>query len=291
MLTAARPLLLLASTVAAGVHAHRIETRGRIRALRVTTTSGGRAWTAPLAIRIDAALRDAGVSLTAGDAVRLWIAGAGALVVIGLAITPAFAMLALAVSTAAAPMGIALARARHARRRTAALPALLDQIAHELRGGGTIAGGLATAARGGGPLAADCQRIVNDTVVGRSLADALATWTQRSPGDGVRAIAGALVLAAATGGQAAAALDGLAAGLRDEAVVAAEARALSTQARLSAAVVALTPLGYLALSAIAGGPEVGFLLHTGLGRMCGAAGLALDGLAAVWMRRIVRARP
>ena len=87
---------------------------------------------------------------------------------------------------------------------------------------------------------------------------------------------------------AADAIDGLASSLRHRLDASAEARALSAQSRLSAIVVGAAPIGYLAFSGLVD-PGLGALVvGTGVGRVCLVVGLALEGLAALWIRRIVR---
>jgi tight adherence protein B len=109
------------------------------------------------------------------------------------------------------------------------------------------------------------------------------------PVPGVRAVAGALTLVTTVGGSAAGPLEGLAASLRADDAAAGEARALSAQARVSAAVVGLAPLGYLAFSAMADPASSRVLVATAAGRFCLGAGLVLEALAAWWMRALVRA--
>ena len=109
---------------------------------------------------------------------------------------------------------------------------------------------------------------------------------ERDVGD-VRAVAGALAVAETLGGRSAHALDGLAASLRDRIGAAAEARSLSAQARLSAVVVGASPLAYLVFSALVDPGSVGVLVGTGAGRACLVVGLLLEGVAALWMRRIL----
>ena len=105
---------------------------------------------------------------------------------------------------------------------------------------------------------------------------------------GVRAAAGALAVAASQGGRAAEAIDGLASSLRHRLDALAEARALSTQARMSAVVVGAAPIGYLAFASLVDPRSVSVLVGTGVGRTCLVVGLGLEGLAALWIRRIVR---
>ena len=126
------------------------------------------------------------------------------------------------------------------------------------------------------------------TQLGLPLEDALAAWPADHDAAGVRAAAGALSVAAAMGGRAAEAIDGLAASLRHRLDAIAEAHALSAQARMSAVVVGAAPLGYLAFSALVDPGAVTALIDTGVGRVCLVVGLSLEGLAALWIRRILR---
>ncbi|HEX5586919.1 MAG TPA: hypothetical protein VFZ17_06400, partial [Acidimicrobiia bacterium] len=82
--------------------------------------------------------------------------------------------------------------------------------------------------------------------------------------------------------------DGLASSVRHRLDAAAEAQSLSTQARLSAVVVGAAPLGYLAFASLVDARAVSGLVGTGIGRVCLIVGLALEALAALWIRRIVR---
>ena len=60
---------------------------------------------------------------------------------------------------------------------------------------------------------------------------------------------------------------------------------------MSAVVVGAAPLGYLAFSSLIDQRAVGALVGTGVGRVCLVVGIALEALAALWIRRIVRAEP
>ncbi len=105
---------------------------------------------------------------------------------------------------------------------------------------------------------------------------------------GVDASAGALAMCSTVGGRSADALDGLATSLRDRLGVAAEARSLSSQARLSAFVVGGAPVVYIAWSAVVDPHALHVLTGTLFGRACLVAGLGLEGVGAWWMRSIVR---
>ncbi|HEV8628110.1 MAG TPA: type II secretion system F family protein [Acidimicrobiia bacterium] len=172
----------------------------------------------------------------------------------------------------------------------AALPDVLERVASGLRGGAAPLGALAEAAGGADlpePLAADLGRVVERADEG-GLAAALDGWARERPLPAVAASAAALEVAVVAGGPAAPALDGLAAGLRDRHDAAAEVAALSAQARLSAIVVGAAPFVSLALSLLVDPRVAPTLIGTAPGRACLLAGIALEGLAGLWMHRIVR---
>ena len=172
----------------------------------------------------------------------------------------------------------------------AALPDVLERVASGLRAGAAPPLALAEAAGGADlpeALTADLARVV-ERAEERGLAAALAAWADDRPHPAVAAAVAALEVAAGAGGPAAPALDGRAAGLRDRHDAAGEVAALSAQARLSAIVVGSAPLVSLALSLLVDRRVAPTLVATPPGRACLLTGLALEGLAVIWMRRIVR---
>ena len=172
----------------------------------------------------------------------------------------------------------------------AALPDVLERIAGGLRAGAVPLGALAEAVGGGdlpGSLVADLARVVERAEEG-GLAFAMGTWARERSLPAVAATAAALEVATVAGGPAAPAIDGLAAGLRDRSDAAAEIAALSAQARLSAIVVGAAPLASLALSLLVDPRVARALTGTAPGRGCLLAGIALEGIAGLWMQRIVR---
>ena len=85
------------------------------------------------------------------------------------------------------------------------------------------------------------------------------------------------------------AIDAAASVLRERDAVAADARAHSAQARLSARVLTVVPLAFAAWSAATDERVRHTYLATSVGALCIAAGLALNTVGWWWMRRIVRA--
>jgi tight adherence protein B len=242
----------------------------------------------PLRSRLVDALHDADLAWTPEEAVECWGIAAVAAALLAVALSPLFAVPAVLGVAVAGPSALLLARSRHERAFAAGLPAALEQVAAELRGGGTVAAAVDRLAVAESPVAADLHRVHVRTQLGLPLADSLAGWPVDHDAPGVRAAAGALAVAATMGGRAADAIDGLASSLRHRLDAVAEARSLSAQARLSAVVVGAAPLGYLAFAAMVDPGAVTALVDTGVGRVCLVVGLGLEALAGLWIRRILR---
>lgn len=183
-----------------------------------------------------------------------------------------------------------LLRARADRAVERDLPEALDAVARSLRSGSSLRHAVDEAAGAVvGPLRDDLARVRRSLDAGDPLADALDRWAASRPLPGVRLTVAALALGAETGGASAQAVDGVAATLRTNLGIAAEVRALSSQARLSALVIALAPVAFSLLAFSTDGTTASFLLRTPLGLACLAAGLALDGVGWLWMRRLTAA--
>jgi len=181
-------------------------------------------------------------------------------------------------------------RGRWARRVDDALPDVLDAIARSVRTGASLpqaVGEVATAVPG--RLGDDLRRLVATSASGVPFAASLDDWAQRSPTTGVRLASSALALAAESGGRASEAVDGVAATLRAELALAGEVRAQSSQARMSALVIALAPVAFGVLAAGTDDRTATFLLRTPIGSACLVAGITLDLVAAWWMQRITAA--
>lgn len=243
----------------------------------------------PIRTRLAASLARADLALEPEDAVTRIAVASAAVGVLVLPIAAALAVPAVLGTLCAGPIGLLLARDRADRRGAAAIPPALDRVSAVLRAGGTVSEAVSGLAAAGGPLSGDLRRVHARAEMGAGLVDALSLWPTERPIPGVRAAAGALALAAELGGGCADALEGLGASLRARDGAVREALALSAQARVSAVVVGLAPLGYLLLAAVVDPAALGALLGTGVGRVCLVFGLMLDAAGAAWMRAMVRA--
>ncbi len=279
-------LLIVAAvaSVALARQARRASATDRVRTLRDAPSR------MPSAIRarLEPALLAADVAIEPAAAIQVWVMAALAAACVAAGFDRVFVPAAAGLVLAAGPIWLFAARDRGRRRLTAELPGALESVASELRTGGTVAGALDAIGQTGGPLAAEFARLTRRRALGAPLERALEAWAAERPEPVVTSAAGALAVAASTGGRAAAALDGLASSLRDRAEIRAESRALSAQARLSALVVGCLPVAYLALSTLLDRRTVGLVTGTGFGRICLAVALGLETLAAFWIRALLR---
>jgi tight adherence protein B len=175
-------------------------------------------------------------------------------------------------------------------RRDQQLPDALDRLGSSLRAGKSIGAALAELSMEvPDPLGFELRRLARSIEQGRSVADALAVWSasERASRD-VRLVAAALSVGAGAGGEVARAVDGIAATLRERHEVAAEARALATQARASATLLVTAPIVFTAVVATVEPRVIGFLVTTPIGVACLVLGVGLDVMGAAWMARITR---
>ncbi|MFQ5556585.1 MAG: type II secretion system F family protein, partial [Acidimicrobiales bacterium] len=124
---------------------------------------------------------------------------------------------------------------------------------------------------------------------GSTMAEALTRWADWLGHPDARLVVATLQLGDRMGAPMAPALDRTAAMLRQRATLTDELVSLSAQARASARVLALAPVGFATIVALADPATAGRLFATGFGRVSLAVGLVLDGLGLWWMRRLVSA--
>jgi len=163
-------------------------------------------------------------------------------------------------------------------------PGLLDTVARQVRSGSSLTAAALEAIDRSSPLG----DVVDRLVAGSSLTEALAAVDARDTD--LALTVQALSATAHLGGPVAATLDEAAAVLRERAAARAERRAHSSQARLSARVLTVVPLGFATWSAIASQRTRDVYLSTGAGGICAVCGLVLNLVGWRWMRRIVGAR-
>jgi len=179
-------------------------------------------------------------------------------------------------------------RHRRDQKIEAQLPGFLEAIARGLRTGLQL--GPATveaAATSPAPLATEVAPLATDLQQGLRNSDVFERWARRRPEGGTQLAAAAISFAASAGGARARAIDAVATTLRDRIALEAETRSLTSQAKASAWLIALLPVGFLTVSASAGERAGSFLFTTRIGLIILLLGLGLDAIGAFWMRRIV----
>jgi tight adherence protein B len=236
-------------------------------------------------------LHAADASIDARAALTAWIVtGVPVTALAAVCAGPGLALAAVVAIAVGPALALRLGRGRRHARLEAALPLALESMARTLRTGGSLRQAIPEAADAvDGPLATDLARVGALIDRGASVAAALGEWAEGCASSGARLAAAALVIGSETGGAQARAVDGVAATIRERLASAAEVRAQATQARVSGAVIALSPLAFGALSSATDARTATFLFRTPAGIALLVAGLALDALGALWMDRITRA--
>lgn len=224
-------------------------------------------------------------ALVAMSAVAAWFLG-GRLA--GLAGSIAATLVALGAPTM-------IVRRRNRRRDQATQERLAEAvslIASAMRSGRSLQQAIELAATELDPLLGSTFRRLADRIgLGDPMDEAIDAWAGDVGGPDARLVAGVLKLHRRTGGSLAVSLENLAGTLRDRRASSRELESLTAQARLSATILGLLPIGFfLFLSAIARRDlEVAYETPTGLAAI--AVGFGLQGAAYVWIRHLLRVEP
>ena len=158
---------------------------------------------------------------------------------------------------------------------------LLDAVARQVRGGNTLASAIVDEVAGFAGFHAVAERLTT----GSSLTQALAAIEPRDA-DAALTVQ-ALSATGHLGGPIAATLDEAAGVLRERAAARAERWAHGAQARLSARVLTVVPLGFAGWSAVAGQRTRGVYLSSVAGGTCALLGLLLNLVGWQWMKKII----
>ena len=180
-------------------------------------------------------------------------------------------------------------RADRRHRRAGQLPMALDRLAAALRSGASLPMAFdEVGAALESPIGPELSTLGREAARGRPVVDVLDDWSATHDDPGTRLAAAALVLAALVGSAPARAIDGVAATVRERLDLAAERHALAAQARTSALVLSVAPVGFAALLIVGDTAAADFLLGTPAGWACLVVGGGLDAGGAWWMTRLSR---
>lgn len=182
---------------------------------------------------------------------------------------------------------------RAARARVEALGAQLgdavSSVAAGLRAGLSLSQSVRFAAdEGEPPLAHELRGVVDHSAMGLPLDESLRRWADAHEDADVRLVAGVLRLHRRTGGDLPRVLDRLAKTLAERREAAAEVRSLTAQARLSGAILGFLPIGFFLFLALTSREDMAAAYRSSLGATAIVLGLVLQGLAFVWIRRLLR---
>lgn len=165
------------------------------------------------------------------------------------------------------------------------LPDFVDQIIRSLRSGESLPRAIRSAAAT--RTADDHRQLVVDLDAGEPVGEAITKWSEAATSPLRDLAAVALGLAATSGGSVATVLGGVSESLRERIALEREVRALSAQARASAMVMIVAPIGFAFLGASADSRVASLLLTRPLGWACVSVGIGLNAIGGWWMSRMI----
>ena len=137
------------------------------------------------------------------------------------------------------------------------------------------------------PVCEDLRLLVAALEVGVPLEAAVDVWAARVATADADLVAGALDLHRRSGGDLPAVLDQVTATIRDRVGVAREVRTLTAQARLSAWILGLLPIGFFGFLWLTARSDIEGALATPVGIVCVVVGLCLELGAFLWIRTLL----
>jgi tight adherence protein B len=162
-------------------------------------------------------------------------------------------------------------------------------VASALRSGRSLIQSLeVTADEVNAPLGVMLSESVDRMALGVSFEEVLDELVDQIGTADARLVTGVLRLHRRTGGALAASLDDVSRTLRARRDGARELRSLTAQARLSAAILGLLPLGFFLFLSVVARRDVETAYRTTAGATAIGIGLALQGLAFMWIRLLLR---
>jgi tight adherence protein B len=277
--------------VAAGVAAARDLAGGPVAVLASRGPGWLRAITglAGTVIRVGREGRDPG----AAERRKLLLGGAVVAFAAGVVTFGSLVGLALA---AAGPFGtgriLAARRRRYRAAVDAGIPEMAVAIADALSGGCSLRSALAESADGGvaGAAGHELRRTAAELAAGAPTDEALEAMRGRARSPGMDTLVAACLLQRRAGGDLARLLRDSARALEDQARLEDEVRAATAQARFTALIVVLLPLGGALLAELASPGWFAGLWSSFLTAWLVGIALALQAVAAVLMNRMLRVR-
>jgi tight adherence protein B len=195
-------------------------------------------------------------------------------------------------SSLLAPRALVWRRERYTRRLGEDAAAAATRIADALATGHTARAAIAVAAGElQGPIGRELGRVASDIELGAPTDGALAAFRDRAGSRRVDLLVAAIRLQRRSGGNLAALLRDVAAGLDDQARLEAEARAETAQARFTSTVVLAMPFCLLGLYELLSPGTVGRLAGSPVGASLLGAAVLLQATGAILVRRLASVEP
>jgi tight adherence protein B len=243
--------------------------------------------------------RRADIGAQLGDVAERWVApvperDSFALVIAGVIVGWLVASLVGAILAGACAITLARWRARRAGRVAPAVAQerfadAVTSLAAAVRSGASLPQAIGYAAtEADTPVRESLERLVSDLDIGVPIEQALETWRRAAPGPDIDLVVGALELHRRSGGDLPAVLDQVTTSIRERVSIAREVRSLTAQARLSAWILGVLPVGFFAFLWVTARGDIQGALGTSIGIVCVVLGLILEGGAILWIRSLIR---
>jgi tight adherence protein B len=140
-------------------------------------------------------------------------------------------------------------------------------------------------------LGATFRRLVDRAELGDPIDEAIDAWAEEVRSPDARLVAGVLKLHRRTGGSLSRTLEDLAATLRSRRSAAREIESLTAQARLSATILGLLPIGFFLFLSVVARDDLEAAYDTPAGLAAIGVGFMLQGAAYLWIRGLLRVEP
>lgn len=241
--------------------------------------------------RLEQRLTQSGLSLGVGEflgQLGFAVLAIYAALVLILALHPLAAVpVAILVPLAIAALALRIARSRYLAAFTLGLPEALDVFARGMRAGRPVADSLAIVVESStGPVQREFARCHDEQRMGTTLAVSLDRLSVRIPTPEVCFFAVATSLQAETGGNLIETMESLASQLRERRKLRKKARALSSEARASAVILASLPFAVAMLIGALNAAYLEPLIHDPRGRVMALTGITSIALGIFIMMRM-----
>jgi tight adherence protein B len=239
-----------------------------------------------------AALERAGMSTSLPDVVLLVGLGTLGAGVVGVLLAGPLVGLLAAV---AVPLGARLLVKLRTSRRQAAFADQLDDslqlMASSLRAGHSLLRAVdAVSQEAESPTSEEFARLVNETRVGRDLAEALDEVAERTKSEDFLWVAQAIAIHREVGGNLAEVLDAVGHTIRERNAIRRQVKALSAEGKLSAAVLMALPFGIVAFLWMSNPGYLAGFTESVVGYVMIAVAAVMMTVGGLWLRSTVRIR-